>query len=187
MRRGYHASPVAYKREGQRPNILPLRRVGAVRAADRERCPDCGSESVERFGSMLHCNACGVEQLAKAPKLRASSVKHCFTCRAKLKEGSYYSSRKVLARDANVEVKVYFCERHTRHDMRSAESHAFRKEVKAERRGRSIDQRRKAQRQASVTGPTRFPGSQANKLHYVRRTAAQQGWREVDGVWRKVD
>lgn len=184
MKRGLHASPVAYRREGMRPNVLPLRRVGTVRPADRERCPDCGSDKVERFNaSTILCHNCGVEQLVAAPKLRESAVKHCFTCKAPLREGSYYSRRKVLARDANVDVTVYYCERHTRHDMRSAEAHAHRSEVKCERRGRSLSQRRRGQRRIAVQGPTRFPGSQANKLHHVRRTAARMGWRQVDGVW----
>lgn len=168
-----------------RPNVLPLRRVRARQATPKaERCPECGSDRVERFGNVLRCNACEVEQLTPAPAPTVETVKHCFTCGTALRPGMLFSRRKALARDANVEVTLFYCEQHTRHDMRSAEAHAFRSEQKAERRGRSLSQRRKGQRQAAVTGPTRFPGSQANKLHHVRRTAARMGWKQVDGVWK---
>lgn len=191
MRQGYHASPVAYKRTIGNPRVLGLRRAKVRQAsAGVEVCSECGSDLIDRDGSIVRCSNCKTEHLlaeSEAPRRGAtqgSVTHHCHVCGDAIRNGDFYAKRKFYARNSDKLVTVWHCERHARHEMST--SRAFRIEQRCERRSRPHGQRRAAQRSLAYGAKAKdrrpYHASHHQRVEKARRT----GWAKVDGVWKKV-
>jgi hypothetical protein len=202
MRRGLHASPVAYKREGNNVKGTALRpKRASIRhaAVTVEVCTDCGSDRIERHGAAAHCKACQVVYLLaehEAPRRKVGTVatdvtkvQHCrvSSCRKPIKPGQFYYAQRALGPDDAV-VTLHYCERHA--PYAGGTSRAYRREQSCERRNKPHGKRVASQKRLgkSARHKDRAPRRKdqwPRHDHAVKRARAS-GWAKVGGVWTKV-